>query len=95
MNGNYWIAAVVAPLLPVLVGLVTKKAASRRLKTALLLLLSLVGGTVNQIATENPVLDGKWLVATLVSWAVATATYYGVYKPRDLGEKLLPERGIG
>ncbi|MCQ9367939.1 hypothetical protein NQ036_06735 [Brevibacterium sp. 91QC2O2] len=97
MNGitftfDVWqvVQVVVAVVLPVLVGLVTKLYASGGLKAALLAALSLATsiGTealaAHQAGTTYDV--GQALVLGLGTFVIAVATHYGLWKPAGVAE---------
>lgn len=97
LSSYYLVSVVVAPLLPLLVGLVTKLAASPGLKAVLLLALSAVVGVVNQWIEAGPdfILTSDLIVATLVAWVIAVGTHFGLYKPTGIASNLAPNTGIG
>lgn len=91
------IVLVGSVIVPLLVGLLTKLNASSGIKAVLNFGLN---GVVAALATVNQIdFDLKvFLINWGVGWAVATATYYGLYKPTTVAEKvaeIAPNVGIG
>lgn len=81
-------------LAPVVVGAILKVHASNRTKTTVMMLFTLV------LTLAKTALDNKGIITQgmLQDWGkmvvVTVATYYGIWKPNDLGN-LLPLKGIG
>lgn len=82
---------VVAVLLPILVGLVTKRTTSGAWKAVLLALLSLATSVLTGLGdalTAGTDYDlGAALFLALPTFAVAVATYFGLWKPIGVTEK--------
>jgi hypothetical protein len=79
----YWLGLLISTLLPVLVGLVTKRVTSAGLKAVLLLALSGANGFLVELAGPH---DSGYSVQTaavlaLVSFAVGVLTHFGLLKP--------------
>ncbi len=79
-----FLTMVVAPLLPVLVGLITKQVASGGVKAVLLLFVSGVTGVVNQAIQNEGLVTKEALAATIVAFVIAVATHYGLLKPNSV-----------
>ena len=95
MNSNYLLVAVVSPLLPVVVGLITKSKAAAQIKAVLNMGLSFVIGLVNQLVEGSAVWSKELVIATVVAYVISVASYFGVYRTFDTNNKLLPQVGIG
>mgnify|MGYP001002827050 FL=1 len=95
MNSNYLLVAVVSPLLPVVVGLITKSKAAPQIKAVLNMGLSFVIGLVNQLVEGSAVWSKELVIATVVAYVISVASYFGVYRTFDTNNKLLPQVGIG
>lgn len=83
---------VLAVVLPILVGLVTTRVTKSSIKAWLLagltLVTSLVTQLANAIATGTPFDLGLALLAVIPAFAISVATYYGLWKPTGVGEKM-------
>lgn len=93
------LAILAGTVLPILVGVVTKKLAAGGIKAAVLAGLSIVTGLVNGAVNADGVFTQEALVGAGVAWVTAVATYYGFLKPTGITEKVadkaLPGVGIG
>lgn len=68
-------------VLPLLVGLVSKGVASKKLKATLLALFSVANGAVSSAIQNDGILTNATISAAVVSFVVAVASYYGYLKP--------------
>jgi hypothetical protein len=79
------ISTMISTILPLLVGLVTKKTTSGGLKAVFLALLAFVNAGLTEVyiaITEDVTFDvGTWLVGAIASFAVAVGSHYGFWKP--------------
>lgn len=73
-------------VLPIVVGVVTKKVASRALKAISLLFLSAVAGVVAQAIGDDGILTLESVRAAAVTFVTGAATYYGFWKPSSVAE---------
>lgn len=93
----FLVHVVVAALIPIATGIITKVTASPAVKQIVTLALSYA----NALVMENVQADGSAIISkeialyTLVSFAIAVGTYLGVYQSHDTNAKLLPTKGIG
>lgn len=75
-----WLLATV--LMPVAVGLVTKATTSSALQSVFLLGLSLINGVLSAaLAAGDGFSWGKAILQAAVSFVIAVAVHYGVWKP--------------
>lgn len=81
---------ILGVLLPLLVGIVTKLNASKAVKSFVLLILSLIGGTLSQaIASDGSAFfSQETLISVATTWVVAIASYYGLWKPSGTSESV-------
>lgn len=90
--------AVITVVLPVLVGLVTKKITSSGAKAVLLAALSVASSLLTEIlnATQSGMTYdlGRGLVMALMTFVGAVALHYGLFKPTGVAEKA-QEVGMG
>ena len=93
--GNYWLVTVIGPLLPVVVGLISKSKAAAQLKAVLTIAVSFVAGLINQIVEGTAVWSKELAIATVIAYVVTIASYLGVYKNFEANSKLLPNFGFG
>lgn len=84
---------LVAFLLPLLIGAISKASLNERAKATIMLVMT-AAVTLVASTQSGAVLDG----ATLREWAtnvvITVASYYGVWKPLGLGN-VAPDKGIG
>lgn len=85
-----YLSAMIAVVLPLLVGLVTKYSTSSRVKSLLLLALSAVSSFFTEwLATVNANADFNWqqaLFGTILTFAVAVGSYLGLLKPTGVSD---------
>lgn len=86
------ITFVVAVILPLLVGLVTKKVTDPGVKATLLAGLAAVTGLGAELVsalTQGEVYDlGSGLITAVTAFVIAVAIHYGIYKPTGATEKV-------
>lgn len=91
------VTMIVSFAVPAIVALLTKSAASAWIKQFVTALLAAVTGVV-AISTQT---DGtaniskESIILALGTFALAQATYVGLYKPHGINAKLAPGAGIG
>jgi hypothetical protein len=79
----YWLGLLISTVLPVLVGLVTKRVTSAGLKAVLLLALSVLNGFLVELGGPHDS-NYSWQTAAvlaLVSFAAGVLTHFGLLKP--------------
>lgn len=83
---------VLAVFLPILVGLVTTRVTKGSIKAWLLAGLTLATSLLTQLAqaisSGTPFDLGLALLAVIPAFAISVATYYGLWKPTGVGEKM-------
>jgi hypothetical protein len=90
------VQVIVGALLPILVGLVTKKVAHAGVKAVLLLLLSAASGLIVQSTNgDGAVISKDALILAAEGWAIAVAMHFGFWRPTTVSDRLLPSVGIG
>jgi hypothetical protein len=72
---------LVSTILPILVGIVTKKVTHSGIKATLLALLSAATGAINSAVNNDGILSKETLFAAFIAWVIAVATYYGFLVP--------------
>lgn len=84
------IQILVSTVLPIVVGLVTNWRTSSSTRAILLALLSVVTSGLTELLTA---LDagvafalGQWLVSAVVTFVIAVATHFGLWKPTGVSE---------
>ena len=87
------LSVIIGVVLPILVGIVTTKMESRKLKGALLILLSAVAGIINSAILAGGVFTDDAIIAAVISYVIATAMHYGVWKPQGITEKVQTQLG--
>ncbi len=88
---------LVSYLIPAVVALLTKSAASSWLKQFVTALLAAATGLLTT-ATQldgTAVMSRSSIVLALGAFIAAQAAYVGVYRPHDVNERLLPDVGLG
>jgi hypothetical protein len=84
------VQTLVAVVLPILVGLVTKASTDARVKAILLALLSALSGVAQGFLQTPPGTTWDWQQAVLsavTTFVIAVAAYYGLWKPTGVSEK--------
>ena len=80
--GQLLLWAVLTLVMPLLVGLVTKKSTAAYWKAALLMALSLLNGVLTEWAASYDTYDWRRALAgALFAWVIAVAGHFGVWKP--------------
>lgn len=86
-------------IVPILVGLVTKRFVDSSVKLGLNAALSAIaGGLTVAIAAEGKVDAADWLTGMLTAFGVSMATYHGFLKPTHIAsaiERIAPDFGVG
>lgn len=86
-------------VIPLLVGLVTKKVAAQGLKAVLNAALSAIAGALSvAIAANGHILLGAVVTSMLTTFIASTAVYYGVWKPTGVAgtvADVAPHFGLG
>ena len=75
------LSILLGTVLPILVGLVTKRVADRGLKAASLAFLSAATGVLSAAQTNDGLITKETLFFAAAAWATAVATYYGLLEP--------------
>lgn len=88
---------IVGLVLPVIVGAVTKSAASSRLKALTNFVAAGVAAFISNAVddTGHAVLSVAQLRDWVIVFSISTVTYLGLAKPLDIPSKLWPTRGLG
>ncbi|MEV7793430.1 hypothetical protein AB0O68_15765 [Streptomyces sp. NPDC087512] len=100
MNANldkaYWLGLLISVVLPVLVGLVTKRVTHAGVKAVLLLALSTLNGFLVELSNPGPDYDiGTAIVLSLVAFATGTLAHFGLWKPTGVSAKAQSALGGG
>jgi predicted membrane channel-forming protein YqfA (hemolysin III family) len=80
---------LVGVFLPILVGLVTTKVTSSSVKSLLLLALSAVTGFLTEMINNANFIWQDALLTTMVTFVIAVATHYGLWRPTGVSEKAI------
>lgn len=92
---------LVAAVIPIVTGVVTKASLSSFVKGLITLVLNALNAAIVQatVADGGAFFSQETIVATLIGLTISVATYLGVYKPANLtssaGGRLAPSTGIG
>ena len=96
LDKAYWIGLTISVVLPVLVGLVTKRITHAGIKAVLLLALSILNGFLVEFANPGPDWDfGTAVVLSLVAFAVGVLSHFGLWKPVGVSDKAQGALGGG
>jgi putative effector of murein hydrolase len=96
LDKAYWIGLAISVVLPVLVGLVTKRVTHPGVKAVLLLALSTLNGFLVEFAHPGPDYDlGTAIILTLVSFATGVLAHFGLWKPAGVSAKAQAALGGG
>jgi hypothetical protein len=94
LDKAYWIGLLISVVLPVLVGLVTRRVTHAGVKAVLLLALSTLNGFLVEFAHPGPDYDlGTAVVLSLVAFATGTLAHFGLWKPTGVSTKALESLG--
>lgn len=87
-----WLGLLVSTVLPLLVGLITKVVTHPGVKAVLLAAASAILGLLTELLASvqaGVAYDlGQGLFVALTAFLVATGTYYGLWKPTNVANKL-------
>lgn len=92
-NVSTWLP-LVAFLLPLVVGLLTKSTLSDGAKAVIMIVLTGVASLLSQVDSNAGILTVEMLVTWIGTITVTISTYYGVWKPIGAGN-IAPDVGIG
>lgn len=107
MTSEYGFYIIISVVLPILVGLVTKRDSLGKYKAYLLLALASANSLVLQLQENwgNPDLNSEnilnFVIGAIVSFVIAAATHSGLLKPAHITgsegkvNNLAPDKGIG
>lgn len=88
LDRAYWLGLLVSVVLPVLVGLVTKRVTHAGTKAVLLLALSTLTGLLTEVLHPVNGFDlGTAAVLALVSFATGVLVHFGLWKPTGVSAK--------
>ena len=93
---EFTVLIITSLLIPFLTGLATKVNAPASVKQIITAAISAIVGVV----TTSTQVDGTAIISlttvqyALLSFAIATVGYLGLYKPHDLDAKLAPDSGL-
>lgn len=88
LDSAYWLGLLVSVVLPVLVGLVTKRVTHAGIKAVLLLALSTLNGFIVEVANGGPAFDwGTAAVLAAVSFGTGVLAHFGLWKPTGVSGK--------
>lgn len=96
LDKAYWIGLLVSIVLPVLVGLVTKRVTHAGVKAVLLLALSTLNGFLVEFANPGPDYDlGTAVILSLVAFATGVLAHFGLWKPAGVSDRAQSALGGG
>ncbi|MFJ7586945.1 hypothetical protein ACIQZO_06035 [Streptomyces sp. NPDC097617] len=82
LDAAYWYGLLISFVLPVLVGLVTTRVTHAATKAVVLLALAATESFIVELAASGPGWDARSaLVLTVVSFVMAVAAHFGLWKP--------------
>jgi hypothetical protein len=96
LDKAYWLGLAIRVVLPVLVGLVTKRVTHAGVKAVLLLALSTLNGFLVELANPGPDWDfGTAAILSLVAFATGVLAHFGLWKPAGVSDKAQAALGGG
>lgn len=96
LDKAYWLGLLISVVLPVLVGLVTKRVTHSGVKAVLLLALSTLNGFLVEFAHPGPDYDvGTAVVLSLVAFGTGVLAHFGLWKPTGVSTKAQESLGGG
>ena len=80
----------------ILTGILTKIDTSSTVKAVVNLVLNAVNAAIVAavVADGSAIFSEEVIITTLIGMAISVASYLGFYKPVELNQKLVPEKGI-
>lgn len=76
-----WVQLVVAVVIPLVVGIVTKEVTSASVKAVVLAAISAISGIATAYINSKGVISEAALQDAITYFIVAVGTYYGFFKP--------------
>ncbi|MGW3191586.1 hypothetical protein ACWDBT_27475 [Streptomyces ardesiacus] len=96
LDKAYWLGLLISVVLPVLVGLVTKRVTHAGVKAVLLLALSTLNGFLVELAHPGPDYNvGTAVVLSLVAFGTGVLAHFGLWKPTGVSTKAQESLGGG
>ncbi|MFF1709331.1 hypothetical protein [Streptomyces sp. NPDC058268] len=96
LDKAYWIGLTISVVLPLLVGLVTKRVTHSGIKAVLLLALSTLNGFLVEFANPGPEYDfGTAAILSLVAFAIGVLSHFGLWRPVGVSDKAQTALGGG
>lgn len=91
---------LLSAFIPILTGVITKKLASKRVKSLLTTALSILAGGIGAVLkNQGNIPDVEaWVTEMVLAFVIAQATYRGLWKPTGVAEavqNVAPDKGIG
>lgn len=83
-----WLQLIVAVVIPLLVGIVTKEVTSQGVKAVVLAALAAVAGLATAYIDSKGVLSKDALQNAVTYFIVAVGSYYGFLKPTGISAKV-------
>jgi len=88
LDTAYWLGLLISVVLPVLVGLVTKRVTHPGVKAVLLLALSTLNGFLVELAHPGPDYDiATAAILSLVAFATGVLAHFGLWRPTGVSDK--------
>lgn len=80
-------SVLLGTVLPILVGLVTKRVTSSAVKAVLLLALSAVAGFLTELINSSNFVWQQALLTTLITFVTGVAMHFGLWQPTGVSAK--------
>ena len=91
------LAVLTSVIIPLVVGLITKKSANKQVKAITNIVVTavaaLLGNAVNDLGVA--VFSAEMITNFIIGLVISIASYYGVYENFEINAKLAPNKGIG
>lgn len=94
---TYTVSVILSFIIPVLTSAVSHSDAPAKIKGNIALVLSAAAGLISAAVSSDgtAIISQTAFQAAALAWAIQTAAYNNIYKPRGLNKKVLPDVGLG
>lgn len=90
-----WLTLISGLVIPLIVGLVTKKEATTGVKSLATVILAAVASLLQVLVAGGGILTQSIVLQFVITLGLALGAFYGIYSPADTDGKLAPDRGFG
>ena len=88
ISGSQYLSALIGVVIPIAVALVTKHATSAKVKSLLLLVLSVVSGFLTELLNNANFVLEQAAFGAVLAFVTGTAALFGLWKPTGVDDSL-------